>query len=146
MHPALLLVDFGHFQYNSVMLGLFFLSGYFGSTMINRSFDSTDVAKCQLYVQGPGTHSRRFLCGESRVQADGVVLRPSDWLVSARQVYLSRPEEWVSSFSPFLSSPIVSRGVMQGETVCAARYCDRCILHSFVLAISPTFCLPNNHS
>lgn len=45
MQPALLLIDFGHFQYNSVMLGRFFFSKYFDSVVIDRSYDnSVDVA------------------------------------------------------------------------------------------------------
>lgn len=46
MQPALLLIDFGHFQYNSAMLGRLILE-IFESSIIYRSFDgSVNTAQC----------------------------------------------------------------------------------------------------
>ena len=91
--PALLLIDFGHFQYNSVMLGQFSV-GHFESVIIDRSFcDSINAPECKLHVQGTGPGRCGFLRRKSWLQADGFVLRAGGRVVLACQVHLSRSEE-----------------------------------------------------
>lgn len=80
--PALLLIDFGHFQYNSVMLGRF-ISNISKNVVVNQ-LGSVNTSQCQLYVQGAGPRCCGFLRCKSLFQADGVVLRTSNRVVLAR--------------------------------------------------------------
>lgn len=84
LQPALLLVDFGHFQYNSVMLGTFGRS-----SLVLTPFTFSDLhlhrlcALCsQLFCHRTGSNRRSFLCAQSGFQTNGTVLRASHRIVS----------------------------------------------------------------
>lgn len=72
LQPALIIVDSGHFQYNSVMLG---------ASSITSTSKSTDQTTCRIYLAGDEllcNRSRSPWCRlfrpQSRVQTNGTVL------------------------------------------------------------------------
>jgi ALG6, ALG8 glycosyltransferase family len=97
-HPALLLIDFGHFQFNSVMLGPFLAHGLASNnTNDDRRFHTPRRHEFHFRKGSPGS---LLLFSQLGIQADGLVLRTSRRLVPYRKVPVFRPKRRVRVCSP----------------------------------------------
>ena len=84
LQPSLILIDNGHFQFNSVMLGKCFVS-FRGSTPT--PFTRIYPSRIELLLEGTGSPRCLVFCGQPRIQTNGSLLRPCYWHIPAWKVH-----------------------------------------------------------
>ena len=91
LQPALLLIDFGHFQYNSVMLGKLITTYHDNkgesSCLVCRSY----APFSQFFCYWTRSHGSIFFRSESWFQANDFVLCTCNWLVASCKMLVLRP-------------------------------------------------------